>query len=133
MPKTEFTPQELTEYFVSRNREHYYAARSREKEAEMRVHADGIYPTALIDERRPNEPSTVQVYRKKIFVAKTKPYFNKIESTLQKIRRSSDWSIRYPAQSFDKVVEGEKMNDYAELNYPLFGSVTNWAFSLLLR
>lgn len=134
MPKLEFTPDELKQYFNPTNRrEHYYAGRSRDQEIDMRVHADGAYPVKLIDERRPNEPEAVQIYRKKIFVPKTKPYFNKIESTLQKIRRSSDWSIRYPDDSFDKVVEGEKMNDYAEHNYPIFGSVTNWAFSLLLR
>lgn len=134
MPKLEFTTAELKQYFSPSNRrEHYYAGRSRDQEVDMRVHADGIYPTKLIDERRPNEPAAVQTYRKSIFVPKTKPYFNKIESTLQKIRRSSDWAIRYPDESFDKVVDGEKMNDYAEHNYPIFGSVTNWAFSLLLR
>lgn len=99
----------------------------------MRVHADGRFPDKLINERRPNEPDTVLAYRKTIFVPKTKPYFGKIENTLQKIRRSSDWSIKYPDESFDKIVEGEKMSDYAEHNYPVFGSLTNWAFSLLLR
>lgn len=99
----------------------------------MRVHADGRFPEKLINERRPNEPDTVLAYRKTIFVPKTKPYFGKIENTLQKIRRSSDWSIKYPDASFDKIVEGEKMSDYAEHNYPVFGSLTNWAFSLLLR
>jgi len=97
------------------------------------VHADGVFPETLINERRPNESLEVLDYRKKIFVAKTKPYFSKIENTLQKIRRSSDWSIKYPPEAFDKIVEGEKMNDYAEDNYPVFQSLTNWAFSLLLR
>lgn len=133
MPKLIFSAEELKQYFVSKRNEHHYAAETRELENAMRVHSDGIYPTELIDERRPNEPDTVQAYRKKIFVPKTKPYFNKIESTLQKIRRSSDWSIRYPNESFDKVIDGEKLDDYADRNYPIFGSVTNWAFSLLLR
>lgn len=133
MPKIEFTADELKQYFVSKRREHYYAAQSRTMEQDMRVHADGIFPKKLINERRPNEPDTVLSYRKSIFVPKTKPYFAKIENTLQKIRRSTDWAIRYPEVSFDKVVEGEKMQDYAEIKYPVFGSVTNWAFSLLLR
>ena len=132
MPKIEFTPDELKMYF-SRKKEYYYAAKSRELEKDMRVHADGTFPEKLINERRPNEPETVLTYRKSIFIAKTKPYFNKIESTLQKIRRSSDWSIKYPDVSFDKIVEGEKMNDYAEYHYPGFTSLTNWLFSLLLR
>ncbi len=100
---------------------------------QMRIHADGIFPEKLINERRPNEPLEVLAYRKIIFVPKTKPYFAKIENTLQKIRRSSDWSIKYPDESFDRIVEGEKMNNYAEEKYPIFTSITNWAFSLLLR
>ena len=99
----------------------------------MRVHSDGTFPECLIKDRRPNEPQIVFDYRQKIFIAKTKPYFSKIESTLQKIRRSSDWSIKYGEGSFDRIVDGEKMQDYAESKYPVFGSLTNWAFSLLLR
>ncbi len=134
MPKIEFTPEELKQYFKGENKtEYHYAERARELEKEMRVHADGVFPEELINERRPNEPEEVLKYRKSIFVPKTKPFFSKIESTLQKIRRSSDWSIKYNDTAFDKVVEGEKMNDYAEDKYPIFRSVTNWAFSLLLR
>lgn len=132
MPKIDFTTDELKMLFTKRKLYHYYE-KSIALEKDMRVHADGIFPEALINERRPNETELVLAYRKKIFVPKTKPYFSKIESTLQKIRRSSDWSIKYPETSFDKIVEGEKMMDYAEDNYPVFRSVTNWAFSLLLR
>lgn len=134
MPKIEFTDAELKEFFKKEKpNEYYYAEKSRDLEADMRVHADGTFPEELIDERRPNEPEIVNTYRKKIFVAKTKPYFTKIESTLQKIRRSSDWAIKYDEMTFDKIVEGEKLNDYAEDNFPVFRSITNWAFSLLLR
>jgi len=132
MAKTEFTPAELKAYFTDKKM-YYYCKDAREKEKEMRTHADGLFPATLIEERRPNEAPEVQAYRKKIFVAKTKPYFNKIENTLQKIRRSSDWSIKYPEASFDRVVDNEKMFNYAENNYPVFDSITNWAFSLLLR
>ncbi len=132
MPKIEFTAAELKAYFTDKKMYHYCKL-AREKEQEMRVHSDGLFPETLINERRPNESLEVLDYRKKIFVPKTKPYFSKIENTLQKIRRSSDWSIKYPPEAFDKIVEGEKMNDYAESNYPVFQSLTNWAFSLLLR
>lgn len=99
----------------------------------MAIHANGIFPETLINERRPNEPLTVLSYRKSIYVAKTKPYFDKILNTLQKIRRSSDWSIKYPNGSFDKIIEGEKLDDYMEDNYPNYTSLTNWVFSYLLR
>ena len=132
MPKLEFTPQELKLYFTDK-KVYHFCMKARDNERDMRIHADGLFPEKLINERRPNEPDTVLTYRKAIFVPKTKPYFLKIENTLQKIRRSSDWSIKYPDVSFDRVREGEKMNDYAEGHYPVFGSITNWAFSLLLR
>jgi len=132
MPKIDFTAAELKAYFTDK-RVYHYCDKARDQEKQMRVHADGVFPEKLINDRRPNEPETVLDYRKTIFVAKTKPYFSKIENTLQKIRRSSDWSIKYPDVSFDKIVEGEKMDDYAENNYPVFRSVTNWAFSLMLR
>ena len=134
MPKLIFTPQELKNYFKEYDKtEYHYAKRSRELEEQMRVHADGDFPKDLIEERRPNEPEEVLKYRKSIFVPKTKPFFSKIESTLQKIRRSSDWSIKYPEGAFDRIVDGEKLNDYTEDKFPVFRSVTNWAFSLLLR
>lgn len=132
MAKLEFTPDELKSYFNGK-RHHYFKEKAIEGERQMRVHFDGEFPEDLIKCRRPNEPDIVQEYREKIFIPKTKPYTTKIESSLQKIRRSSDWSIKYPQESFDRVVEGEKMEDYAENNYPVFGSVTNWAFSFLLR
>lgn len=132
MAKILFTHAELKAYFTDKKFYHY-CMRARDNEYDMRVHADGLFPKKLIEERRPNESLEVLAYRQKIWVPKTKPYFGKIENTLQKIRRSSDWSIKYPESSFDKIVEGEKMNEYAEYNYPVFGSVTNWAFSLLLR
>lgn len=132
MPKIDFTAQELQDYF-NEKRFHLFRKPCQEAAADMRVHADGIVPEKLLNERRPNEPAEVLEYRKKIFVAKTKPYFSKIESTLQKIRRSSDWNIRYENGAFDRIVEEENLETYCEREYPVFGSVTNWAFSLLLR
>ena len=132
MPKLLFTPEELKQYFTAR-KFHYYFDKTKMKEHDMRIHADGCFPDLLINERRPNEPMEVLTYRKSIFVPKTKPYFDKIVNTLQKIRRSSDWSIKYPEGSFDKIVEGEKLDDYTEDNYPVFTSITNWVFSYLLR
>jgi hypothetical protein len=83
MAKIEFTPGELKAYFTDK-RNHYFCKESRDKEKDMRVHADGKFPEELINERRPNESAEVLAYRKKIFVPTTKPFFNKIENTLQK-------------------------------------------------
>lgn len=132
MAKLIFTPEELKLYFTAK-KYHYYWDKSKAKEQDMKIHADGIFPEKMIRERRPNEPLTVLDYRISIFVAKTKPYFDKILNTLQKIRRSSDWSIKYPQGSFDKIIEGEKLDDYLEDNYSTFESLTNWVFSYMLR
>lgn len=133
MPKLEFTPQELKNYFGQEERYwHCFYKSTCEWAKKMLVHADGLYPCELLDTRRPNEPLEVMEYRKKIFVPKTKPYFSKIISSLQKIRRSSDWSIRYEGD-FPKIREGEKLQDYCEFYYPQFTSITNWVFSVLLK
>ena len=133
MPKIVFTAQELKNYFGNEDRyKHCFFVRSIEKADAMLVHADGSYPCKLLDTRRPNEPQDVMDYRKSIFVPKTKPYFGKIMSSLQKIRRSSDWSIRYEGE-FAKIAEGETLKDYCEFNYPQFTSITNWVFAVLLK
>lgn len=133
MPKTEFTAQELKNYFGEdlKYRHCFYKITCDWCE-DMLTHADGKYPCKLLDTRRPNEPLEVMEYRKKIFIPKTKPYFSKIVSSLQKIRRSSDWSIRYEGE-FAKIPEGETLQDYCEYNYPQFSSVTNWVFAVLLK
>lgn len=133
MPKLEFTQQELKNYFGTEIRyRHCFYEKAVKKSDQILIHADGLEPSELLTQRRPNEPSEVLDYRLKIFVPKTKPYFSKIVSSLQKIRRSSDWSIRYEGD-FPKIVEGETLKDYCEFNYPQFTSITNWTFAVLLK
>lgn len=69
--KLVFTPDELKDLFNEKV-ENHYKAEAIAKEHQMRVHFDGIYPTELIDERRPNEPTIVQDYRKKNICTKDK-------------------------------------------------------------
>ena len=132
MKRTDFTADEIKGYY--KRDENYlwpFHAQAKERAQEMNVHKDGVYPEHLLDTRRPNETEQVQQYRKSIFVAKTKPYFLKIVTSLSKIRRSSDWSIIYSGD-FPRIPDGESLQDYCEKNYPEFGSVTNWVFSVLL-
>lgn len=130
MPKI-FDQQEIENYIKEKTYHPFYKL-SIAKAEDMSVHADGTFPARLLYERRPNEPLEVMEYRKKIFSAKTKPSFSKIFSTLQKIRRSSDWSIRYEGE-FSKIREQETLEDYCEHFYPGFYSLTNWVFTLMLR
>jgi hypothetical protein len=129
MPKLNFTPEELRGYFKENWRHSFYKQTCEHAEA-MQVHSDGTFPKKLIEERRPNEPEVVQKYRKDIFVPKTKPVFGKVLASLSKIRRSSDWTIKYKDDDeLTRVLEGESLEDYC----PYFDSVTNWAFSVMLK
>lgn len=127
------TYEELKPYFTG-ERKHFYHKKSVDNCADFKTHADGIYPIRLIDERRPNEPLEVKEYREKIWVPKTKPTFSRVISSLGKIRRSPDWSIKYPTEpAFNLIREGETLEDYCEKNFPYFESFTNWLFSVCLK
>lgn len=140
MPKLEFTQQEIDDFVKDRSYHVFY--KDAVDIAEMMcVHADGgknpdgtvtARLSKLLYERRPNEPLEIMEYRKKRFIPKTKPTFSKIFSSLQKIRRSSDWSIRYEGE-FSRIAEGETLEEYCDENYPGFTSLTNWVFTLMLR
>lgn len=133
MAQTQFIYTELMAYFKDGHRCRFYKG-AVEKARAFAPHADGDYPLELIECRRPNEPEEVKEYRMKIWKPKTKPAFSKIINSLSKIRRSSDWSIQFPdASGFPKIADGESLEDYTEVNYPYFSSITNWVFSVLLK
>lgn len=123
----------LKPYFVDKQT-HYYYEKANKKCQAFEPHSEGCYPAELIEGRRPNEPLEVQEYRKKIWVPKTQPTFERVLASLGSIRRSADWSIKYPELGvFTKIREGESLEDYCEKNFPYFESVTNWIFSVALK
>jgi hypothetical protein len=100
----------------------------------LKTHADGKVPEKLITERRPSESEATLEYRKKIYVPKTKNPIGKVISSLSKIRRSPDWSIKYDKKAFpSSIVPEENLEEYCEKNFPGHESVTNWLFSVLLK
>lgn len=99
----------------------------------LKMHAYGIMPESLITERRPNESPAIKDYRKKVYVPITKRPISKVISSLEKIRRSQDWNVQYKVANQSRIKTGETLQDYCEYNYPHFTSITNWAFSVLLR
>jgi ribosomal protein S27AE len=103
------------------------------KATAIRVHADGIYPKELIEERRPHESATVHAYRQKIWKPITKPDFAKVLNSLAKIRRSTEWSVRFENEPPKTIIAGEDLATYLTANFPNHTSLTNWAFSVLLR
>lgn len=100
---------------------------------DLAIHADGIFPRRMIEERRPSESLQVKKYRQCIWIPVTKPTWSKVLTELTKIRRSADWSIKYDDNAVPpKINENETLKMYCEDNYPYFRSLTNWAFSSLL-
>lgn len=98
----------------------------------LKLHADGLIPTKLILERRPNENAATFEYRKKIYEPITEEPIGKVINSLSKIRRSQDWIIAYGGEVNSRIASGESLEDYCENNFPSFQSITNWAFSELL-
>lgn len=100
----------------------------------LRVHADGENAGELITERRPSESVEIQKYRAKIFAAITEGTISKIVTSLGKIRRSSDWSIKYDHDKQPKsVLHEDGLEEYCEYRYPETESITKWVFDVLLK
>jgi len=100
----------------------------------IRVHADGIVPENLIFNRRPSEPEEIKAYRASIYVPKTKNPISKVINSLEKIRRSEDWSIDYDSDNVpSSISKDENLETYCEKKYPNHTSLTNWAFSELMK
>jgi hypothetical protein len=98
----------------------------------LSAHAEGIMPDRLINERRPSESEKIKDYRRKIYVPITKNPINKVITSLFKIRRSTDWNIAY-SKDTPAILGDNTLENYCELNYPSFTSITNWVFSELLK
>jgi hypothetical protein len=122
----------LEPYFVQGIRHTHYKV-SVEKYEELEIHADGEYPTKLIDERRPAESDEIKNYRKKIFVPNTKPYFTKIFNSLQKIRKSPDWMVVFKNELPSKIAKDESPENYINKKFPKYTSITNWFFSVCFK
>jgi hypothetical protein len=59
---------------------------------------------------------------------------SKVITSLSKIRRSADWSIKFEdEEQFTRIPEGERLSDYIEYKFPYFTSLTNWVFDVYLR
>lgn len=94
---------------------------------------DAVMAT-LIHNRRPSETSEIWSYRKEIFECITKEATSAVLRSLTKIKRSSDWSIKYPETTPPSVAKDETLFSYCEERFPMQQrSVTNWAFAILLK
>lgn len=98
----------------------------------LEIHAKGLIPDNLINERRPSESENVKNYRRSIYEPITRKSVGKVINSLSKIRRSQDWNIQYDADVPKSIAAEETLEKYCEKKYPKFTSLTNWAFNELL-
>ncbi|MCW3466504.1 hypothetical protein [Chitinophaga nivalis] len=125
---------EVIENYVKRRAKNISYDETVDLYEKLRVHADGDMPKNIIEDRRPSESERIKEYREKIYVPITEPVISKVITSLSKIRRSTDWSISYNNENIPAIVRPEEtLQEYCEHNYPFFKSVTNWAFSVLLK
>ena len=100
---------------------------------DLRVHADGDFPKAMIEERRPSEADEILEYRKKTYKPVTKFPLSKVVGSFGKIRRSPDWSIDFPKKVSSKIPDEETLEKYCTAGLPGYGSIEYWAFGILLK
>lgn len=88
----------------------------------------------LIAFRRPSEPEVTLDYRKRIYVSITKEPMFKVISSLKKIVKSEDWKIDYSqVETPASIPATEQLEQYAEKNFPKYGSVVTWFSTIGLK
>lgn len=98
-----------------------------DKKEELEVHFCNEYPKLLLDLERPNEEPKYKNYRELVYQSPTKAYASRVLTTLKKIRKAEDWSVKFTEES---KAGKENLYDYTQVNYPIFDSVENWFFSI---
>lgn len=100
----------------------------------LRIHADGEFPVKLIEQRRPSESPEIHAYRKAIYEPITEGTFSKILTSLGKIRKASDWGIKYDQRDVpSRIAKDETPEAYFETEFPYFKSLTDWTFNVALK
>ncbi len=98
---------------------------------DLRVHALGEYPDKLINERRPQESKTIQDYRKKIYVSPTQGVYKKVENSLMKIRKATDYTIEFNSKDIPTSIgEKDTLQYYTTSDFPKYQSLDNWFWSV---
>ncbi len=102
-----------------------------EQSKQMGVHLKGDRPTDLLEAYRPNEPQEIRDYRLNVYEPITKSQGKRVVNVLSKIQQSSNYTIKFPEQN--NVPTEENLESYTTENYPFFGSVESWGFSIALQ
>jgi hypothetical protein len=130
---TILTTELVTDYIINGKRHKLYPQTTKSYN-EMLIFSDGADAGELLRERRPSESEEIFKYREKIYICITESTINKVIMSLNKIRKSSDWNIRYDLNKVSsKLRDGETLQKYCEMKYPFYSSITNWMFNICLK
>lgn len=88
-------------------------------------HSEGKNIGDLLFKRNPSEPAHIYEYRMANLRLFTKTYIDKIVSTISKITKAADFTIRYKDPS-PRFTPNLSLQDYCEGQVPNYGSVLNW-------
>lgn len=83
---------------------------------EISVHANGTFPTKLLEARAPNEQTAEYDYRRDNYQPVTKPIWRRAAKVINRIWNKSNYSIKY----------SEESTDYFTVEYPDFTSIDNY-------
>lgn len=127
------TVEFIKRYFVSPENapKHKFYDESVKISKSLKNHSKGKFPEELIEIARPNETDQEKQYRKNVFTPVTKTYFSKVVTTLSKMERAEDWSVKFPEEK--GLAKTHSFEKYVCNNYPYFDSLLNWFFSFQLN
>ena len=128
-----YTAEEILKMHRNPQARHEFYEDAVELYEELECHFEGEPPRDLIRARRPGESEMVWEYRKTIYESRTKPILSRVYNTLQKIRKSPDWHVKFNTQIPPSIASDATPERYLNENFPLYTSITNWTFSYLLR
>lgn len=127
------TPELIAEYHKNKIKRHEFYKEAVELYQGLECHFEGEAPKKLIKDRRPAESENVWRYRETIYQSMTKPILSRVYNSLQKIRKSPDWVVKFSSDVPPSIADQERPEQYLNVNQPMYGSITNWAFNYLLR
>lgn len=110
---------------------HKFYKESCDKYDELRIHYTKEFPGDIIKKARPNESETIRKYREDIYKCVTHSAFMKVINSLQKIRKSQDYVIKFKAGSSPASVASEEtLEEYTVKDFPNHDSLDNWFWNV---
>lgn len=106
---------------------HKYYNDSKTNYDDLRVHYTKEFPGDIIKKARPNESETIRKYRQEIYQCVTHSAMMKVINSLQKIRKSQDYVIKFVGGSSPASVASEEtLEEYTVKDFPNHDSLDNW-------